>query len=162
MLLALMTGEKRQQGRSIVPVRDLNSLIGPSRGDKLAIGRPGQGVNFVLAVTSIVEDLVSRVKMLTMLDGGPIAQRTIPGTGGHTGVVRLPADAEYAGGMPAKIEAHSRVCCVPNLDAFILTARCNGQAIFRPGDAIDPVGMPFEGEAFVPVRGIPDLDGFIL
>jgi hypothetical protein len=94
VLIAPVGREIRKSGRSIRATRNLYSLIGTGRGDKVPIGGPGQCIDLKFPMPAVAEDLLSSIKMIAVLYCCPVTQRTIPGTGGYASFIRLPANAE--------------------------------------------------------------------
>lgn len=78
MIFTPVVREKGRPGRAIDSIGNLDGLIRASRNDKLAIGRPGQRVHFIISMPGVVEDLIPGIKMIAMLDRSPIAQGTVP------------------------------------------------------------------------------------
>src|SRR5579884_989780 len=157
-----MTCKKGLFGGAIAAVRDLHSLISPCRGDGVAIWRPCQCIDLIFTMPTIVKDLITNVKVISMLYRCPIAQRAIPGARSHATVVRLPANAEDTGSVAQEVEGQGSAGCVPDLHSFVFTARGQQLTSFRPGYRVHAILMSFVSNDSLTIGRIPYLHGSIL
>ncbi len=114
-------------------IPNLNSMIPTSRGDALAIRRPGDCI-YIVGMAFIG-------KRGRAIGSIPNLNSVIIASGGDALAIRRPGDCVYNVGMAFIGKRGRAIGSIPNLDSTIQTSRGDALAIRRPGDSTYNVGM---------------------
>src|SRR5262249_54859646 len=135
--------------------RDLpqaNGLVQSAGGQRLAVGREGNGINGVLGMPRKHADCLPRRRI-------PEADRFA--RGGNRSSVGRKGDGEHDVIMSDALMELSAGSYIPNADRVILAGRGQGPAVGREGDGRDRALVPFEPAALLTGRQVPQADGVV-